>query len=106
MRSDKPVGKYQLNNIMLKSRTRLNKEDQETLVKIDGLYEELRNQAVQEGRKESDRTTLEDMLLVKFGTVDPLLEATIPGLLALNGIDRVRAVMQLSREELIRDFGI
>jgi hypothetical protein len=102
MRSDKPVGKYQLNNIMLKSRTRLNKEDQETLVKIDGLYEELRNQAVQE----SDRTTLEDMLLVKFGTVDPLLEATIPGLLALNGIDRVRAVMQLSREELIRDFGI
>jgi hypothetical protein len=92
--------------IMLKSRTRLSKEDKETLVNIDELYEEWRNQAIQEGRKEGDRTTLESMLLVKFGTVDQPLESTIPALLDLSAIDRVRAVMQLSREELIRDFGI
>jgi hypothetical protein len=45
------------------------------------------------------------MLLVKFGSIDRKLATVIPALLALSPIDRVRAVMQLSQEEIIRDFG-
>ncbi len=103
--------------IMLKSRTRLSKEDQETMVNIDALYEEWRIKTLQEGvevgrqegvevgRQQADRTTLESMLLVKLGPIDQTIEAIIPALLELSAIDRVRAVMQLSREELLRDFG-
>jgi hypothetical protein len=103
--------------IMLKSRTRLSKEDQETMVNIDALYEEWRIKTLQEGaeagrqegvevgRQEADRVTLEGMLLVKFGQIDPPLESIIPVLLELSAIDRIRAVMQLSREEILRDFG-
>lgn len=103
--------------IMLKSQPNLTTNDQETLLNIDALYEDWRNQTIQEGRKEgkkegrkegkkeSDRTTLESMLLVKFGSIDRQLATVIPALLELSSIDRVRAVMQLSQEELIRDFG-
>jgi hypothetical protein len=95
--------------IMLKSQPHLTTNDQETLVNIDALYEDWRNQTLQEGRKEGqkegDRTTLESMLLVKFGKIDRKLATVVPTLLALSPIDRVRAVMQLSQEELIQNFG-
>jgi hypothetical protein len=95
--------------IMLKSQSNLTTDDQQTLINIDALYEDWRNQTIQEGiavgRQEGDRTTLESMLLVKFGTIDRALAATIPTLLELSPIDRVRAVMQLSQEEIIQNFG-
>ncbi len=99
--------------IMLKSQPNLTTNDQETLINIDALYEDWRNQTLQEGRKEgrkegqkeSDRTTLESMLSVKFGRIDRKLATVIPALLELSPIDRVRAVMQLSQEELIQSFG-
>ena len=99
--------------LMLKTQPNLTTNDQETLLNIDALYEDWRNQTIQEGivvgrqegRQEGDRTTLESMLLVKFGTIDRKLATVIPTLLDLSPIDRVRAVMQLSQEEIIRDFG-
>jgi dynactin complex subunit len=91
--------------LILKSQPNLSPNDQETLVNIDALYEDWRNQTLQEGRKEGDRATLESMLLVKFGSIDRTLAAVIPVLLDLSPIDRVRAVMQLSQDEIIRDFG-
>jgi hypothetical protein len=95
--------------LMLKSQPHLSPNDQETLVNIDALYEDWRNQTLQEGRKEGrkegDRTALESMLLVKFGTIDRTLATVIPALLELSPIDRVRAVMELSQEDIIRNFG-
>ncbi len=91
--------------LMLKSQPSLTPNDQETLVNIDALYEDWRNQTLQEGRQEGDRATLESMLLVKFGTIDRTLASVIPVLLELSPIDRVRAVMQLSQDEIIREFG-
>ena len=94
---------------MLKSQPNLTTNDQETLLNIDALYEDWRNQTIQEGiavgRQEGDRTTLESMLEVRFGSIDRKLATVIPALLDLSSIDRVRAVMQLSQEEIIRDFG-
>lgn len=102
---------------MLKSQPHLTTNDQETLVNIDALYEDWRNQTLQEGRKEGqkegrkegrkegDRTTLESMLMVKFGKIDRKLATVVPALLELSPIDRVRAVMQLSQEEIIQNFG-
>ena len=102
---------------MLKSQPNLTTNDQETLLNIDALYEDWRNQTIQEGiavgrqegrqegRREGDRTTLESMLEVRFGSIDRKLATVIPALLDLSSIDRIRAVMQLSQEEIIRDFG-
>ena len=81
---------------MSKSQPNLTTNDQETLLNIDALYEDWRNQTIQEGRQEGDRTTLESMLLVKFGSIDRKLATVIPALLDSSSIDRVRAVMQLS----------
>ena len=99
--------------LMLKSQPNLTTNDQETLLNIDALYEDWRNQTIQEGiavgrqegRQEGDRTTLESMLEARFGSIDRKLATVIPALLDLSSIDRVRAVMQLSQEEIIRDFG-
>jgi hypothetical protein len=95
--------------LMLKSQPNLSTHDQETLLNIDALYEDWRNQTLQEGivvgRQEGDRATLESMLLVKFGSIDRKLSSVIPALLELSSIDRVRAVMQLSQEEIIQNFG-
>ena len=44
------------------------------------------------------------MLMVKFGTLDQEIRRVIPDLLDLSAIDRARAVMELSREELLVRF--
>ena len=45
------------------------------------------------------------MLEVRFGSIDRKLATVIPTLLDLGPLDRARAVMHLSQEEMIRDFG-
>jgi hypothetical protein len=87
--------------IMLKNRRSLSKEDQEIMLNIDVLYDEWRSQTLQEGREEADRRSVEALLMAKFGAIDGDLEKVIPVLLGLDPIDRVRAVMERSREDLL-----
>ena len=95
--------------VMLKSRQNTSKEDQELEQNIDALYEEwqrrTRQEGHQEGRREGRQEDIEEMLAVKFGALDPELRGIIPNLLDLSAIDRARALMELSREELLTRFG-
>ena len=96
-------------NVMLKSRRNTSKEDQELEQNIDAVYEEwhrrTRQEGHQEGRQEGRQEDVEGMLMVKFGTLDQEIRRVIPNLLDLSAIDRARAVMELSREELLVRFG-
>ena len=88
-------------NVMLKSRRNTSKEDQELEQNIDAVYEEWHRRTRQEGHQED----VEGLLMVKFGTLDQEIRRVTPNLLDLSAIDRARAVMELSREELLVRFG-
>jgi hypothetical protein len=92
------ITKYQ---IMLKSSRTLSKEDQEIMVNIEPIYEAWVHEKRQEGREESDLASLKAMLIFKFGTIDPELEALIPKLLLLDPLARIQQIMTLSREALL-----
>jgi hypothetical protein len=92
------IGKYQ---IMLKSSRTLSKEDQETMVNIEPIYEAWLSEKQQEVREESDRASVEAMLIFKFGTIDPELKALVPKLILLDPLARTQQIMTLSREALL-----
>jgi hypothetical protein len=54
--------------------------------------------------RDAKREEVENLLLVKFGEVDPDIASVIPAIMALSVSDRARMILQLSREELIAQF--
>jgi hypothetical protein len=96
------ITKYQ---IMLKSSRTLSKEDQEIMVNIEPIYEawvhEKRQEGREEGREESDRANIAGLLVAKFGSIDPELEAMIPKLMKMDPTERSRLILTLSREALL-----
>ena len=99
------LGKLSKLNVMLKNRRNTSKEDQELEQNIDAVYEEWQRRTRQEGRQEGRQEDIEGMLMVKFGTLDQEIRNHSPNLFDLSAIDRARAVMELSREELLVRFG-
>jgi len=49
--------------------------------------------------------TIERILRMRFGEIDPQLEAIIPPLLALSAPEYTPLLLELSREELLARFG-
>jgi hypothetical protein len=90
---------------MLKTRRTLSPEDEEIMVNIEPIYEawlkEKREEGREEAREEADRAHLSNMLIFKFGAIDPELEAVIPKLVLLDPLERIQQVMTLSREALL-----
>ena len=102
--------------VMLKSRQPRSQDDQDLFANLEPVYQEWRSRTLQEGRQEGrqeghqagrqeeGRLMVEGMLIAKFGELGTL-EAIVPKLLELNAIDRAKAVMELSQEELLKRFG-
>jgi hypothetical protein len=91
-----------------KSVTDLSEEEgnfMKTMQEIDILYQaemgRIRSVGQEEGRAESDRASLEAMIIFKFGAIDPELEQVLPKLLLLAPFERTQQVMTLSREALL-----
>jgi hypothetical protein len=93
------ITKYQ---IMLKSSRTLSKEDKEIMVNIEPIYEAWLSEKQQEVREESDRANIAGLLVAKFGSIDPELEAMIPRLMKMDPTDRSRLILTLSREALLK----
>jgi hypothetical protein len=70
-------------------------------VNIEPIYEAWLQEKREEAREEADRAHLSTMLIFKFGTIDPELEAIIPKLMLLDPLERIQQVMTLSREALL-----
>ncbi len=59
---------------------------------------------IQQGVQRGIRKMIENMLLARFGTIDPELETIIPSLLALPSEEITPLLFQLSRSELLERF--
>jgi hypothetical protein len=75
-------------------------EDRELLMRLAPLYQQDREQAIQQG----ERLVVENLLKVRFGELDNQLQAIIEPLLALPPEEFTPLLLQLSREELIARF--
>jgi len=76
-------------------------DDRELIMRLEPLYQQDREQAKLEG----ERLVVENLLRVRFGSLDNELKAIISPLLALLPEEFTPLLMQLSREELIARFG-
>ncbi|MBD2682582.1 MULTISPECIES: hypothetical protein [Nostoc] len=79
----------------------LEEDDKELIMRLEPLYQQDREQAKLEG----ERLVVENLLQVRFGSLDNNLQAIIEPLLALPPQEFTPLLMQLSREELIARFG-
>lgn len=74
-------------------------------MRLEPLYQQDREQAKQEGIQQGERLVVENLLQVRFGSLDKELSAIIEPVLALSPEEFTPLLMQLSREELIARFG-
>lgn len=79
----------------------LEDDDRELIMRLEPLYQQDREQAKLEG----ERLVVENLLQVRFGSLDKELSAIIEPILALPPQEFTPLLMQLSREELIARFG-
>jgi len=67
-------------------------------------YEKGFQQAFQQVIMRERQSTIACILRIRFGEIDPQLEAIIPPLLALSAAEYIPIVLELSREELLGRF--
>lgn len=68
--------------------------------------EETLREGMQEGIQTERRATIENLLRVRFGSLDDELSAIITQLLELPPEEFTRLLLQLSREELLNRFSV
>ncbi|WP_373525212.1 hypothetical protein [Nostoc sp.] len=83
----------------------LESDDRELIMRLEPLYQQDRERAKLEGKQEGKRLVVENLLQVRFGSLDKELQAIIEPVLALLPEEFTPLLMQLSREELIARFG-
>jgi len=92
----------------LEGNREINSDDKELIMRLSPLYQQDREKAIQEGRQEGrqegERLVIENLLRVRFGSLDEELLAIIDPLLVLPPEEFTRLSLQLSREELIARF--
>ena len=92
------VGRWYVN---LQVSQNLNEEDREVLMNLSAAYLKWREDVVQEGRREM----VENLLQIRFGSLDEVLVGVIPSMLELPSQELTRLLLTLSREELLERFG-
>ncbi len=80
-------------------------EDRELIMRLAPLYQQERELAKLEGKLEGQRQVVENLLRVRFGSVDAQLSAIIEAILALPPEEFTPLLVQLSRQDLIARFG-
>ncbi|WP_347566431.1 hypothetical protein [Scytonema sp. UIC 10036] len=92
----------------LASQTISEPEDRELIMRLAPLYQQDRELAKQEGQQqgriEERRQVVENLLRVRFGTLDAELSTIIEPLLALPPEEFTPLLVQLSRQDLIARF--
>ena len=66
--------------------------------------EEVRQEGIQEGRQETQRSFIEGLLKLRFGSLDEELNAIVEPLSILTTDESLPLLTQLSREELLNRF--
>lgn len=103
--------------ITLESRENLNQDERDLIMNLSPAYLQLREEIFREGRQEGrqegsfegQRLVVENLLRVRFGSLDESLLRVVDALLRLPPEDFAGVLLQLSnlsREELLQRFGI
>lgn len=82
----------------------LDEEDRELIMRLLPLYEQDREQAIQQGIQQGERLVVESLLRSRFGSLDEELSAIIERLLTLPPEEFTPLLLQLSREKLLARF--
>ena len=86
----------------------LDVEDRDLVMQLSPIYEQRLAEAKLEGRLEGvqteRRTTIKNLLLLRFGTLDNDLQTIVEPLLALPPEEFTSLLLQLSREDLLTRF--
>ncbi|MBU7587451.1 MAG: hypothetical protein KAF91_32255 [Nostoc sp. TH1S01] len=93
--------------ISLMAQPELTQDDEELIMNLTQAYEEARAAAVQEGVEQGQRQIVENLLKVRFGSVDEGLTKVVDSLLQLPSEEFANVLLQLSslsREELLARF--
>lgn len=87
----------------------LSNDNQELIMDLSPAYLRWREEAVeegkQEGKKEGKQQMIENLMIVRFGSLDEELSKAIAFLLQLPSEELSRVLLTLSREELLERFG-
>ncbi len=83
----------------------LTEDDQEVIMNLSQAYLEWREATLQEGVQEGQRQVVENLLRVRFGSLDEQLERVIEPLLQLSPQEYSRLLLELSHDELLKRFG-
>jgi hypothetical protein len=94
--------------ISVMAQPELTQDERELIMNLTQAYEEARAQAVQEGVEQGvqlgQRQVVENLLRVRFGSVDEELSKVVDSLLQLPPEEFTPLCLQLSREELLARF--
>ena len=90
----------------------IDQEDRDLIMRLSPIYEQRLAEARQEGQQQGmqqgiqteRRITIENLLRVRFGTLDEELVAIIEPMLVLPPEEFTRFLLQSSREELLARF--
>jgi len=88
----------------LETSENLDQEDRELIMNLSPAYLQWREETLREGMQAERRATIENLLRVRFGSLDDELFAIITQLLELPPEEFTRLLLQLSREELLNRF--
>jgi hypothetical protein len=83
----------------------LTEDDQEVIMNLSQAYLEWWEATLQEGQRDGQRQVVENLLRVRFGSLDEELQGVIEPLLQLPPQEYSRLLLELSRDELLTRFG-
>jgi len=75
------------------------------LIALSQAYLEWEQSTEQRGEQQGERKVVEALLKTRFGTLDQDLRAIIPQILQLPTEDYTPLLIQMSRDQLIQQFG-
>lgn len=82
----------------------LDEEDRDLIMQLSPIYEQRLAEARQEAIQAERRTTIENLLQVRFGRLDEELSAIVEPMFALSPQEFTPLLLQLSREDLLTRF--
>ncbi|MEC4814240.1 MAG: hypothetical protein SAK29_13345 [Scytonema sp. PMC 1069.18] len=82
----------------------ITQEDREILMNFREVYERERTNLLQQGLQQERRQVVENMLRVRFGSLDEELSSIVEPMLQLPPEEYTRFCIELSREELLARF--
>ncbi len=90
--------------ITLEFNQNIDEEDRDFIMRLSPIYEQKLAEVKQEGIQAERRNVIENLLQVRFGSLDADLRVITEALLTLSPEEFTPLLLQLSREELLNRF--